>query len=139
MRRFKSADSRIQESSASAGPESGIWRLASQLFGLRMRLLISAAQSSAWESSYARCMDRALAKPRLVVSVEPLTIQAMQRRTYLDRDRLSGTELLSAATENLYKSLSPDQQRNAGQLLPDLISDFIDARSRTGTLAGQRR
>ena len=139
IRRFTSADRRIHESSASAGPESGFQRLASQLFDLRMRLLISAAQSSAWESVYARCMNRALARPPSVVSVEPLAIQTMQRQTHLERDRLFGTELLSAATENLYRSLSPDQQRIADQLLPDLISDFIGATSWTGTFAGQRR
>ena len=83
IRRFTSADRRIHESSASAGPESGFQRLASQLFDLRMRLLISAAQSSAWESVYARCMNRALARPPSVVSVEPLAIQAMQKQTYL--------------------------------------------------------
>lgn len=104
--------------------QSNADQLSARLYDLRMRLLITPAQAPAWESFYARWMDRA--GPR--VGLEPAefpgssALQTVQRQLALDRGRVALTESLYAATENLYGQLEPEQQRTADQWLPQLLT-----------------
>lgn len=125
MRRGKELEGGRGAEREKSGPpaQSSVDQLGARLYDLRMRLLITPAQAPAWESFYARWMDRA--GPR--AGVEPAetpgssALHAVQRQLALDRGRVALTESLYAATENLYGQLEPEQQRTADQWLPQLL------------------
>jgi hypothetical protein len=132
MRRSKGPESRGQELERPAPAASAAEQLTASLYDLRMRLLITPAQAPAWESFYARWMDRAGMKAGQAPaeSAASAALQAMQRQLALDRDRVALTESLSAATQNLYGQLTPEQQATADQWLPQLLASATAASAR---------
>lgn len=126
MRRGKELEGgRGAEREKSVPPvQSSADQLGARLYDLRMRLLITPAQAPAWESFYARWMDRAGPRAALEPAESPGSpaLQAMQRQLALDRGRVALTESLYAATENLYSQLEPEQRRTADQWLPQLLT-----------------
>jgi hypothetical protein len=132
MRRGRDGGSGSGAEREKAAPaQSAAEQLSDRLYELRMRLLITPAQEPAWETFYARWVDRAraagIAEPPDFADAPGL--QAVQRQVALERGRLALTEGLYAATQNLYDRLAPDQQRTADQLLPSLINTPAAART----------
>jgi hypothetical protein len=124
MRRSKAPESRVQEQESPAPAASGAEQLASSLYDLRMRLLITRLQAPAWESFYARWMDRAGPGAGQEPAEFPGSpaLQAVQQQLARERSRVALTESVYAATQNLYEQLTPQQQGTADQLLPQLLA-----------------
>jgi hypothetical protein len=132
MRRSKGPDSPTQERENPAPAVSAAEQLTASLYDLRMRLLITPAQAQAWESFYARWMDRAGPKAAQEPAdfPGPPALQAVQRQLARERNRVAMTESLYAATQNLYDRLTPEQQGTADQWLPQLLASATAAAAR---------
>ncbi|MDB5946967.1 MAG: hypothetical protein JWQ33_1993, partial [Ramlibacter sp.] len=115
--------------------------LTARLYELRMRLLITPSQASAWESFYARCMDRAASRVAVAPAEFPASpaLQAVQQQLAVERGRVALTESLYAAMQNLYDQLAPEQQQTADQWLPQLLAAAtVERPSRVWAREGSR-
>ena len=132
MRRSKGPETRSQERESPAPAATGAEQASASLYDLRMRLLITPAQAAAWESFYARWMDRT----RPGAALEPIefpgsqALQALQRQLAQERGHVALTESLYAAAQNLYGQLSPEQQATADQVLPQLLASTTASAAR---------
>lgn len=93
-----------------------------RLFELRMRLLIDAPQTPAWDRFQADVLAVARPKPQAVsVAEENSAVQAMQRELTRAQNRYTLTENLAGSFNALYAQLQPQQKEVADQLVPKLL------------------
>ncbi|MFL6694994.1 MAG: hypothetical protein ACJ8GO_18760 [Ramlibacter sp.] len=93
-----------------------------RLYELRMRLLIEAVQSPAWDRFQADTLAMARPQPRSVsVAEESSAVQSMQRELTLAQNRYTLAENMAASLTALYAQLQPQQQQVADQLVPRLL------------------
>ena len=95
-----------------------------KLYDLRMRILITPEQSSAWDNfqGKARAWAEVAFRGRTAIATdEQSALRSMQLRLSETQNRYAVMESLSDSVKKLYAILSPDQQHIADQYLPPLI------------------
>ena len=108
----------------SAPQPSRVEQITSRLYDLRMRLLISPAQTAAWDAFHDRFFEFAAAGTRVASAPgEQSALQAMQQQLGLAQDRYAMAESLNEATRLLLAALTPEQQRLADQMIPALLAE----------------
>lgn len=131
MRHSKSGYSQNDASAEGSGRSmSRFEQLNNRLYDLRIRLLIQPGQSSAWEAFRTRLIDVATARPQSQGPVDEQTaLQAIQRQLSSMQNNLGQMTALYEASQNLFASLSPEQQRTADQSLPQLLAELARGES----------
>jgi hypothetical protein len=103
-------------------PVSRVEQATSQLYDLRMRLVIMPEQAAAWEAFYARYFDMATAPTQAPADgSQPSALQSMQHQLSVAQNRHAMAENLQDATKTLYAKLTPEQQRTADEWIPKLV------------------
>ena len=98
--------------------------MSDKLYDLRMRLLVTPAQSEAWNDFHAKVWawsEESFRGRVATASSEQSALQAMQFRLGQTQSRYALMESLSDSVKKLYAVLSPEQQRTADQYLPPVI------------------
>ena len=124
MRRGRTSDAQSARSSENSPPgTSRLEQLSTGLLDLRVRLLITPEQATAWETFYARFMELGTTVPRAQSYAEQQSaLQAMQSQLSIEQNRYTLTESLSDAFKALYAVLSPEQHRTADEVFPRILS-----------------
>lgn len=99
-------------------------QMVDKLYDLRIRLLISPEQSSAWDDFQAKARswaEEAFRGRMATATGEQSALQSMQFRLSDAKNRYAKMESLNDSVKKLYAILTPDQQRIADQYLPPII------------------
>lgn len=108
---------------ADANPMNRSAQVRDRLNDLRLRLLITPEQSSAWDDFYAKAWDL-LVRGSLAQSPEDGSqnaAQSIRQRAAEAGKKSAQWQQLADSVDRLYAMLSPDQQRIADQELPPLL------------------
>lgn len=126
MRRGQGGSGQSSPSGDNRGPSiSRTEQVTNQLYDLRMRLMITPEQGTAWDNFSARYRDFAMAPSRVTVdSYELSALQAVERHLSLAQYRFSLADHFSIAAKALYAVFTPEQQNTADQTLPKLLQNM---------------
>jgi len=126
MRRGQGGGGQSGQSGDGRGPSiSRMELVTSQLYDLRMRLMITPQQGPVWDNFSTRYRDFSMASSRVTVdSYELSGLQAIEQHLSLAQNRLSLAANFSMAAKELYAALTPEQQNTADQTLPKLLQNM---------------
>ena len=122
--RSRDSSSAASAAHATTAPADRTAQMSDKLYDLRMRLLVTPAQSEAWNDFHAKVWawsEESLRGRVATASSEQSALQAMQFRLGQTQSRYALMESLSDSVKKLYAVLSPEQQRIADQYLPPII------------------
>ena len=108
---------------APATPEAQAARLRDKLYDLRLRLMITSAQASAWDAFHGKAWDllsRGMLKAA-PADTEANAAQAIAQRADAVQQAASQWRGLADATDRLYQALSDEQRQIADQELPAVL------------------